>query len=214
MPAKDVIVVLAGGIRANGALPEGVKLRVQVAVQLFHQQQASKMIMSGKWSLFRQTIPPFTEAEAMARYAWSLGVPEAAILKEEQSNNTTSNAFYTLEKFLKPNHWKKVIVVTSDYHLLRAKFIFDNFLGPDYQLQYVAAPAVGSLSLKFKRWINEKVQLFVAKKYLQDFFTTNDKKLAQKFKKLSELEAHPLYLFLSAVFPRNAMVFLKLFQRL
>lgn len=136
----DVIIVLAGGITDAGDVPENVKKRVQTAKKLFDQGVARYIVMSGRWSTFREKYPPIrTEAAAMKAYAEEIGIPSEAILKEEQSNNTETNILYTLKLILEPRKWKNCIVITSDFHLERTKYIFEHLTNRSYQIEYVPA---------------------------------------------------------------------------
>lgn len=158
----DVIVVLAGGIRDNGTLPQSVKQRVQKASDLYFQGIAPRILMSGRWSVYREKHRPImTEAEAMARYAMHLGVPRSAILKEEQSNSTKSNAQYVYQSFLLPRRWKKLVVVTSDFHLARVRQIFSGVVGPEFEIDYEATSTNYSLIQRLTRGLKEQIAMFL-----------------------------------------------------
>ncbi len=171
----DVIIVLAGGVKDDGTLPTNVKKRVRAAKVLFNQGLAPRMLMSGRWSVFREKFAPIhTEATVMKSYAISIGIPVEAILKEEQSNDTESNAFHSIELFVKPNHWHKLIVVTSDFHLPRVKYIFDTLLGSKYQIRYEAAETNFNA---LKWWIVyaiEKILLFLTRRQARTSAHSND----------------------------------------
>ena len=77
----------------------------------------------------------------MKEYALSLGIPEMNILAEEKSKDTLGNAFFTKITYLEKYNWKNVIVITSDFHLNRTKFLFDNVLGPQYAIKYISVPS-------------------------------------------------------------------------
>lgn len=137
---KDAIIILAGGVNYDGTLPSNPKLRVEKGVELYNQGKAKKIIMSGAygfWLDWLKKAPPIHEAEAMKTYALSLGVPNENVLMEEDSKDTLGNAYFVKVSILEKNNWKNIIVVTSDYHLPRAKIIFDTVLGPDYTIEYV-----------------------------------------------------------------------------
>jgi len=51
------------------------------------------------------------------------GVPESAIMVEDKSLNTKDQA-YNVITLAKENHWRKIIIVTSLYHVLRAYLTF------------------------------------------------------------------------------------------
>ena len=96
--------------------------------------------MSGRygfWLDWENKTPAKTEACAMKEYAETLGVDNKQIFLEEDSKDTLGNAYFTKINILEPKQWKDVIVVTSDFHLERTKYIFDFILGPDYKVEYV-----------------------------------------------------------------------------
>ena len=133
----DVIIVLGGGINADGSLPAVVKKRVGKAVELYKKGMAPRLIMSGKWSINSKISYPCTEAEAMEEYAVLCGVERDDILVEKESQDTLGNAYWSKINFLKPAKWQDIVVVTSDFHIKRAKYLFGKVLGPDYRLSFV-----------------------------------------------------------------------------
>lgn len=101
----DAIVVLTG----NGWE------RTKFAVDLYKAGWAPRLIMVGSTG----SRPP-TE---MAAYAQQHGVPAEAILITSRSDNTRGNAEETLI-FAEERGWKKLILVTSPHHQLRAWLTF------------------------------------------------------------------------------------------
>lgn len=177
----DVIIVLAGGIRDNGELPKSVQQRIHKAKELFDSQLARNVILSGRWSLSRGSTPPRTEAEAMFEYAQKIGIPATVLHKEENSQNTAGNAFYSATNFLIPNNWNKVVVVTSDFHLPRTKYIFDTFLGHEYSIRYESAPTDFSVKKWLKWKLSEKIMLSMTKKRLGKLQAGNYQQLLQLY---------------------------------
>ncbi|HEV2150127.1 MAG TPA: YdcF family protein [Longimicrobiaceae bacterium] len=137
-PPADAIVVLSGGVGPDGSLPVLSRTRVERAAQLFHGGIAPRMVMSGRCGLTAPE-PAVTEAAAMAAYARELGVPEEALLLEEESRDTLGNAYFTRERLLRPGGWTSIRVVTSDFHLSRAAWVFRKVLGPHYDFSFVSA---------------------------------------------------------------------------
>lgn len=178
----DVIIVLAGGIRDSGELPESVHQRIHKAKELFDAQVATRVIMSGRWSQSRNRTPPTTEAEAMSLYAQVIGIPEKFIHKEEHSQNTAGNAFYSTTHFLKPNNWKKVVVVTSDFHLPRTQYIFNKFLGPEYSIRYESARTTFSVKKLLKWQLSEKLILGITKKRFEKLQDGNYEQLQEYYR--------------------------------
>jgi uncharacterized SAM-binding protein YcdF (DUF218 family) len=125
----DAIVVLGRGVNADGTLPLGARSRLERAVTLYHAGVAPRLIASGRNSLMALHPPPVSEAAAMARLAADLGVPAEAILLEDQARDTIGNAYFTSRRYLEPNGWDAIRVVTSDYHVPRTSWIFQKVLG-------------------------------------------------------------------------------------
>ena len=80
-----------------------------------------------------------TEAAAMADFATHLGAPQDALYLEEESRDTLGNAYFTRVRFLEPNGWRVIRVVTSDFHLSRAAWVFRKILSDDYDFSFVSA---------------------------------------------------------------------------
>jgi uncharacterized SAM-binding protein YcdF (DUF218 family) len=138
--AADAIVVLGGGVHPDGTLPRMAISRVARAVELFEYGVAPRIIFSGRCGL-TAPVPAVTEAAAMAALACDFGVPEDACLLEEDAKDTLGNAYFTWARFLEPNGWTSIRVVTSDFHLSRAAWVFRKILGPGYDFALVAAPS-------------------------------------------------------------------------
>jgi uncharacterized SAM-binding protein YcdF (DUF218 family) len=138
-PRADAIVVLGRGVNADGTLPFGARSRVERAVALYHAGIAPRLIASGRNSLMADQPPVVTEAAAMGRFAQELGVPADAILLEDQSRDTIGNAYFTSRRYLEPNGWNTVRVVTSDYHVPRTSWIFQKVLGDSIDVSFSPA---------------------------------------------------------------------------
>lgn len=139
--AADAIIVLGGGIEPDGSLPRVAQARVDRAVELFENGVAPYMIFSGRCGLGERGDPAVTEAAAMARHARERGIPEEALLLEEESKDTLGNAYFTWARYLEPNDWASVRIVTSDYHMSRAFWVFQKILGTGYDFSMVGAPS-------------------------------------------------------------------------
>ena len=137
----DAIVVLGRGVDPDGALPALAKQRVARAAELFAWGVAPRLIKSGRCSLMTESEPPRTEANAMAEYAISLGIPKRAVILEEESRDTIGNAYFVLRRILEPNDWMSIRVVTSDFHIQRAAWVFQKVLGLGYDVAYSPSPS-------------------------------------------------------------------------
>lgn len=108
--AADAIVVL--GCRA----PAGLKRRLERGVELFQQQVAPLLVLSGGGG-------PISEAEVMREAALARGVPSTALLSEAGSRNTYENARETA-RLLGSRGSSAVVLVSDRAHLLRAAILF------------------------------------------------------------------------------------------
>jgi uncharacterized SAM-binding protein YcdF (DUF218 family) len=132
----DAIIVLGRGVTPTGDLPLPARFRVERAVSLYRIGVAPRLIVTGRWSLMTVDPPPITEARAMADLAIRLGVPSEAVLIEEEARDTIGNAYFVARRLLEPNGWRSVRVVTSDFHVPRASWIFQKVLGDDYDVAF------------------------------------------------------------------------------
>jgi uncharacterized SAM-binding protein YcdF (DUF218 family) len=137
----DAIVVLGRGVDPDGALPLLAQHRVARAAELYAWGVAPRLIFSGRCSLMTETEPPRTEAAAMAEHAIALGIPRRAVIVEEESRDTIGNAYFVLRRFLEPNDWMSIRVVTSDFHIQRAAWVFQKVLGLGYDVAYSPSPS-------------------------------------------------------------------------
>lgn len=114
----DAIVAISGG---------DTPARVAEAVKLYKAGWGRELVFSG--AALDAEGP--SNAEAMQAQAIAAGVPESAILLENNAYDTTENALHTSVLL---SDAKRVIVVTSPYHQRRAGLEFKRFLGEQVQV--------------------------------------------------------------------------------
>ena len=122
----DAIVVLSGmvsTIKTNGKISyefNNAVDRILSGIDLFKEDKASFLILTnGKmpWSL---GIP---EGEYLKKFSIKFGIPEDRILLTDNVQNTDQEA-KSVKKLLKTNK-ANIILVTSAFHMPRAKKIFE-----------------------------------------------------------------------------------------
>src|SRR5947209_12172709 len=131
----DAIIVLGKGISVEGELPEIARQHVRMGASLYSTSPAP-IIMSGAYGLFEQR-PLRTEALAMREYAIELGIAGDQIMVEEESRDTIGNAWFTKMR-IAPRNWHNLVLVTADYHMERALWIFKKIYGPMYNVRPAA----------------------------------------------------------------------------
>ncbi len=131
-PTADAIVLLGGGIGSNTNVYPYAEIssgsdRVWHAARLYWAGKAPLIIASGKEG--RPAHVPLLV---------DLGVPETAIIVEEESRNTEENAKFVKRLLLGNGKEKgRVLLVTSVWHMRRAKFMFDRYAP---ELEVIPAP--------------------------------------------------------------------------
>lgn len=106
----DAIVVISGG---------DTNARTDEAIRLFQQQWAPLLIVSG--AAADKTSQ--SNAAAMRQRANAQGVPLAQIIAEERSETTKQNAV-EVKAIARQRQLKRLILVTSGYHMRRAQSEF------------------------------------------------------------------------------------------
>lgn len=141
--------------------------RLLQAVSLYKQHKVQRLLISsGSGSLTNQSTK---EADIVKNYLMTLGIPDSAIISENRSRNTEENAEYSF-KILDSLHIKdSILVISSAWHLPRAKVCFDvrenidyypvNFMSSDkrdYAIDNLLMPspkALYNLELVIKEWV-------------------------------------------------------------
>ncbi len=127
-PKGDVIIMLGGGVfdkaedmSGRGVLGPGTLERMVTAARLQRRLKIPILVSGGSVYSENVAIAPLTR-----RYLIDLGIPEDQIIVENQSRDTYENALYS-NKICRKRNLNKPILVTSGYHLKRAKYCFDLF---------------------------------------------------------------------------------------
>lgn len=118
-PGADAVIVLGAGLRGEAPSP-ALAARLDAAQDYLAENPEAVVVVTGGQGPDEQ-IP---EAHAMARYLTNHGVAAERILLEDRSASTQENLVNAREildeRF--PGG-ARVVLVTSDYHLLRASLV-------------------------------------------------------------------------------------------
>ncbi len=121
--AADAVVVLGGGsvdLDWLGAAPEPngeTTSRLVKGIELARRLRVPLILSGGNGEPFATTV---NDADVMAGTTRALGVPQEQMIVESLSRNTLENS-HAVRKLLKGD---RVILVTSAYHMKRAKAMF------------------------------------------------------------------------------------------
>ncbi|MDP2913120.1 MAG: YdcF family protein [Candidatus Omnitrophota bacterium] len=125
-PDLDMMVILGGGFIPSGDLRKSAEAsrstysRLFNGVEIFKQSGAKVLVLSGG-TILRDCRD--SDAEVMKDLAVKLGIPGSAIITEAGSRNTMEQADETARLF-PPNGKRRIGIVTSAVHMLRAETTF------------------------------------------------------------------------------------------
>lgn len=141
---SDVIVILGGGDQG----------RVQKAADLYESGYADKVLMTPAGDRYN--------GEELTSIARHYGVEEKDVLVDTESTSTYSNAQRTIE-IMDDNNFESALIVTSDYHLKRAKLAFERLNDNEKTFNYISASNLeGKKGLDredaFSHWIGEFIK--------------------------------------------------------
>lgn len=150
MPGFDVILVPGGGVRQDGELPPWIKRRLDLAVQI----SGSEPILALSAGTVHRPPPldkrgfPVFESTAALHYLMKKGIEPSRILTETCSYDTIGNAYFSRVIHVDPAGFKKICVITSDFHLPRTEAIFRWVYGMDvprrfFQMTFKSVPDSG-----------------------------------------------------------------------
>ena len=165
-PNLDYLIVLGARVKENG-ISRSLKMRLDKALTYLEDNPDTVLVLSGG----QGSDEPASEAQAMQEYLMACGVEEQKLLLETRSFSTVENLVYSrlvieedLEKkktlrqnspvYMEPGTYEeipdkplKVGVLTSNFHLFRAKEIGKKWAFAD--ISGIAAPSDPVLFLHY-----------------------------------------------------------------
>jgi uncharacterized SAM-binding protein YcdF (DUF218 family) len=114
-PATDAAVVLTGG-----------KGRIEHAVEVLSDHKAKRLLVSG-------ADPAVTKADIVRRLGGNQKLVQCCVDLGSESVDTRSNAEET-GRWLAQHRFKSFRLITSDWHMRRARYEFRKVLGDKYRI--------------------------------------------------------------------------------
>ena len=108
--------------------------RAARAAELYRGRWAPRVIASGA-----QVRPYASIADLMRRDLIERGVPQDAAIHFSHRAAGTREEAYAVRELLRRNKWTRLIVVTSNYHTRRARYIYRRALDPGMEVRVVSA---------------------------------------------------------------------------
>jgi len=114
---EDIAIVLGAGLRADGTPSRSLQSRLDAAVLYHGRNPAAQIVVSGGVGHGQA----FSEAQAMARFLESAGIPSHLIILEGASHSTYENmrlSMAILEELFPTGF--TATVITNDFHMYRS----------------------------------------------------------------------------------------------
>lgn len=157
--------------------------RLELVVKLAKRNRKSRIILSGG-----RKGPGPTEAKNARRYLAERGIPPSRMIMEGRSGNTLENAFYSKRIIDKGGIRKPVvIVVTSDFHMPRTRFIDTAIFGAGYRLRFIASPTPARFLKKARRY--ERIALKRTKEVKRYLTHATSRSIREAISKIRDAQA-------------------------
>jgi len=151
MQKFDCILIPGGGLLEDGSLPPWTIARLEHAL-IYKDQCRWFILLSGgtvhKPPPINTNGFPLFESLELAKRLVNAGISPNRILTEISSYDTIGNAHFARLLFTEPLKLKKLLIITSEFHMPRTKAIFEwvFHLPPlpiKYQLDFESTPNEG-----------------------------------------------------------------------
>ena len=127
-PAYSDAIVILGDDNYGGD-------RAAEAAMLFKAGWAPRVVASGRF------LRPYASiAELEERDLKNDGVPQDAVIRFEQHASNTKDEAAALRQLIQQRGWKRILLVTSNYHTRRARYICARMFPAGTVLRVVPAP--------------------------------------------------------------------------
>ena len=155
----EAIVVLAAGVRGDGALTDGSLRRALHGIGLHRKGLAPLLVFTGP-----SHANGLSEAEIRAGLARELGTSPDAILTEPRGLTTRDEVIF-VRALLQPRGVRRILLVTDSQHMSRARVLFERAgfeVFPESVDDVSSREAGPEQRLRLMRWVMKE---FVARLY-------------------------------------------------
>ncbi len=144
-----VLIVLGSPNAPDGTLSLVARSRLDLCYEQYCMEPGLVLLTGGFGAHFNVSAKP--HAYYGKQYLVAKGVPDAHFLAFAESANTVQDAVLAkalLEKYIP----LQAVVITSDYHLARAQYIFEHVFGSTTQLTIMGASSQTVAEAALKRY--------------------------------------------------------------
>jgi uncharacterized SAM-binding protein YcdF (DUF218 family) len=116
----DVILVLGSAVWPNEQPSPSLRARTERAIELYQEGYAPYLLLSGGLGRY----PP-EEAEVMRRLVVAAGLPEQALILDQEARST-QESIANARATLKEEGWQTALIVSDPFHIQRALLMADD----------------------------------------------------------------------------------------
>jgi hypothetical protein len=179
----NLLVVLSHLMSKNCELGEESVARADMAIKFFSCDQYDKLVTLG-WDYRADCDVPI--AEVVSDYILKKSnINKSLVIAIRESRDTVGDAVYCLD-FFRSSKLKKIVVVTSDYHVERTKFIFSRVFNNSVSIEVYGVETEANLDSEILMREQQSLDAFSQTFDGVDFSSRHD-----IFSGLSE--RHPFY---------------------
>lgn len=175
----DAIFILGGSYIDKNTLPSWVESRLNTAIYM--EDKTNLFIVLSRGTTHKAPDRdeygyPVDESSIMANYLIDRHIPKSKIIKETWSFDTIGNAYAALTHHAIPKDLRKILIITSDFHMPRTKAIFNKVFSllplEIFALDYLETESRLSISNKevasLKSWVERSATIHTIRD-LHDF---------------------------------------------
>ena len=179
----NLLVVLSHLMSQNCELGKESVARADLAIKMFSCNEFDKLVTLG-WDYRVDCDTPI--ADVVSDYIIkNSAIEKASIVAIKDSRDTVGDAFYCLD-FFRASTIKKIVVVTSDYHVDRTRFIFNHVFNKAVLIEVYGVNTTANLDSEILLHEQQSLDSFC-----QTFKGVNFSVRREIFSALSE--RHPFY---------------------
>lgn len=146
---NDAMLILGAQVKGTKESPcpsQSLKERLDKGLEYWQAHQEMTIIVSGG----QGDDEPVAEGEVMGDYLIQNGVPSTQIIREKQAASTKENIAFSRRLF----PFDKILIVTSDFHICRAKLLAKRM---GIRAQGLGSPTRNAS--KYYSWLRETLAL-------------------------------------------------------
>tara|TARA_B100000035_G_scaffold72540_1_gene59893 strand:- start:23018 stop:23605 length:588 start_codon:yes stop_codon:yes gene_type:complete len=177
----NLVIVLCHLMNKDGVLNEESKLRANLAKKIFFEKKCDFLLTLGHDYRKDSNLPI---SHSFKNYLVKENLPSNKIFTDINSRDTVGDAIFSRLFIEEKKFFKKIYIVSSDYHIKRVQIIFKKIISNKYSLEFFSSKS----KTKIQKIKEEKSS---TKAFFQTFKKEDFKSLNTLLLKLAS--QHPYY---------------------